>query len=116
MRNSRHLLNPFQDADDLLSRELEDVAKHLLDYLDGSEEILPSAIISEELLFLEPEIEQKFPSPRRKEILFALMEAWHWLCRKGFIAPRPKFEREITVNPQYFVTRKGRSSIPSDTP
>ena len=114
MRNSPHLLDPFQDADDLLSRELEDLAKHLLDYLEGTEKIQPLNIISEELLFLRPDIDQKFPSSR-KETLFALMEAWHWLFRKGFVAPRPRFEREITINPEYFVTRKGRADIPSDT-
>ena len=62
MRKSPHLLDPFQDVDDLLSRELEDLAKHLLDYLDGAEQIQPLNIISEGLLFLRPEIAQKFPS------------------------------------------------------
>ena len=109
MRNSPHLLDPFQDADDLLSRELEDLAKHLLDYLhlNNPEKIQPLSIISEGILFLKREIDQKFPSNRRKETLFALMEAWHWLFRKGFVAPRPQFESEIRHNPEYFVTRKG---------
>ena len=89
MRNSSHLLDPFRDADHLFSLELEVLAKHLLDYLDGGERIQPSEIISEELLFLKPEIGQRFPS-KRKEILFALMEAWHCFDRKGFIAPRPR--------------------------
>ena len=114
MRNSSHLLDPFRDADHLFSLELEVLAKHLLDYLDGGERIQPSEIISEELLFLKPEIGQRFPS-KRKEILFALMEAWHWLDRKGFIAPRPRFAREIVMNPVYFVTRKGRGGILSNT-
>ena len=111
MPNSPHLLDPFQDATDLLNRDLKDLAKHLLDYLNNGESIQPSSIISEGTLFLRPNIDEKYPS-NREEILFALMEAWHWLDRKGFIAPRPKFEKEILMNPTYFVTRKGRQGIP----
>ena len=114
MRNSRHLLDSFQDADDLLSRELEDLAKHLLECLDGREHIMPSEIISEDHLFnnrLRPENGQRFPS-MQKEILFALMEAWHWLFRKGFIA----LSFQVAPNPLYFVTRKGKGGIPSDAP
>jgi len=50
---------------------------------------------------------QAYPQPERDMIAKALMEAWIWLEREGFIAPRPG----IGIHPGewMFITRRGKS-------
>ena len=116
------LFSMFSDADDLLSLEPEELAGPLLLSLEGNDRIIRDNVISSELMSISfesmPEMRQKYPSGRDNEILFALMEAWQWLEREGFIAPRPTSlvgESSPGGIDVYFVTRRGkRIEAPED--
>ena len=45
----------------------------------------------------------KYPQPLQREISKALIEAWMWLEREGFIAPQPGDSQDW-----YFITRRGK--------
>ena len=111
------LFKILPDAEQLLSLEPEALAGYLLVSLEGSEQINPEGIIGYDNM--EREIERSshrnsnlnYPYGSREDVLFALMEAWQWLEREGFVAPRPtnlaraRDMRSITT---YFVTRRGQ--------
>ena len=118
------LFEMLPDAGSLLDLEPEELAGPLLVSLQGSEQINPDAIISHELVFASldgdrrspkderSEIRQSYPRKRDDEILFALMEAWQWLEREGFVAPRPTRLSEstsISMATTYFITRRGQT-------
>ncbi len=92
------LFELLPDAGHLLSLQPEELAGPLLISLDGSDYIEPFAIISFDLI-------QKYPAKHEQDILFALMEAWQWLEREGFVAPRPNGSSTRS----YFVTRRGKA-------
>ena len=92
------LFELLPDADHLLSLQPEELAGPLLISLDGSDYIEPFTIISFDLI-------QKYPAKHEQDILFALMEAWQWLEREGFVAPRPNGSSTRS----YFVTRRGKA-------
>ena len=77
--------------------------------LQGSDYINPLEVISYELL--ENEGIQEYMGKGANKILFALMEAWQWLEREGFVAPRPtNLSGEsvaMATGTAYFVTKRG---------
>ena len=55
---------------------------------------------------------QQYPPEHDDEILFALMEAWQWLEREGFIALKPtqlSHQTSAGMLTTYFVTRRGKT-------
>ena len=109
------LLEMLPDADFLLKLEPEELAGYLLESLEGSQNINPESVISHDYLLrsleAKTELRQKYPPGHDDEILFALMEAWQWLEREGFVAPRPtrlSGRTSIRVVTTYFVTRRGQ--------
>lgn len=104
------LFEILPDAEDLLSLEPEELAGPLLVSLQGSDYINPLEAISYELL--ENGGIQEYMSKGANKILFALMEAWQWLEREGFVAPRPtslSCERvAMPMDTTYFVTSRGK--------
>ena len=109
------LFSMFSDATALLSLEAEELAGPLLLSLEDNNRIVRENVISYDLLSKlfdsMPNMRQKYPTSRDNEILFALMEAWQWLEREGFIAPRPtSLAGEWTAGTidKYFVTRRGK--------
>ena len=109
----RKLFEMLPEADTLLSLEPEELAGPLLASLEGRKQINPENIIAYD--FMEHEINRnshlKYPNECREEVLFALMEAWQWLEREGFVAPRPTKlagSQNLTTITTYFVTRRGQ--------
>jgi uncharacterized protein (TIGR02391 family) len=110
------LLEMLPDADSLLSLEPEELAGPLLVSLEGREDIILENVISFNSMSrsfeTKTELRQKYPPRHDDEILFALMEAWQWLEREGFVAPRPtdlSRERSVGMVTTYFVTRRGQT-------
>ena len=104
------LFEMLPDADHFLSLEPEELAGPLLVSLDGNQYIKLSTVISAHLMSLSFDIMpsekiQRYPSKDRDEILLRLMEAWQWLEREGFVAPRPS----NPIGTEYFVTKRGQS-------
>ena len=120
------LLERLPDADSLLNLPLEELAGHLLVSLQGSQSITRENIISHDFMFSgfddnrrpglsqgkHGEMRQRYPREHDDEILFRLMEAWQWLEREGFVAPRPtnlSRERSLGMANTYFVTKRGQT-------
>ena len=110
------LLEMLPDADSLLRLEPEELAGPLLVSLEGDQNINPENVISHDYLLrsleAKTELRQKYPLGHDDEILFALMEAWQWLEREGFVAPRPtrlSGRTSIRVVTTYFITRRGQT-------
>ena len=111
------LFDILPDADSLLSLEPEELAGPLLVSLEGSQDISPENVISHGLLsrFFDGgrrQMRQQYPREHDDEILFALMEAWQWLEREGFIALKPtqlSGQTSAGMLIEYFVTRRGKT-------
>ena len=120
------LLEMLPDAESLLRLEPEELAGPLLVSLQGREQINPEMTISHESVFGSSDgdprsrfsgeeqraIRQNYPRERDDDILFALMEAWQWLEREGFVAPRPtrlSGSTSISMVTTYFITRRGET-------
>lgn len=111
------LFELLPDADYLLSLQPAELAGPLLISLDRSDLIEPFAIISFDLMrpyfHAQPKMRQKYPEEHDADILLALMEAWRWLDREGFVAPRPTNLSESTSVGDgvtyYFVTKRGKT-------
>ena len=110
------LLEMLPDAESLLSLEPEELAGPLLVSLEGRQDIILEDVISFDPMSrsfeTKTELRQKYPPRHDDEILFALMEAWQWLEREGFVAPRPtrlSRERGTGMVTTYFVTRRGQT-------
>ena len=110
------LFDILPDADSLLSLEPEELAGPLLVSLEGGQNISPENVISYGLMSIsfeggQRQMRQQYPPKYDDEILLALMEAWQWLEREGFVAPRPtrlSRERSAGMVTTYFVTRRGK--------
>lgn len=83
--------------EDLLELEPEELAGVLLEALGESQHIMLGNIMQKHLV-------QEYPEQHHEEILKALMEAWNWLEREGFVAllPGPHMGSK-----PFFVTRRG---------
>lgn len=118
------LFEILPDAEHLLSLEPEALAGPLLISLENSDNILPENIIGYDPMVREIEEGNSrrnpnlnYPHGSRDKVLFALMEAWQWLEREGFVAPRPMNlarSRGDLVSTKYFVTRRGQRVETSD--
>ena len=117
------LFEILPDAEHLLSLEPQVLAGPLLISLENSDNIRPENIIGYDKM--EREINRSlrsnpnlnYPHGSRDKVLFALMEAWQWLEREGFVAPRPMNLADSTgalVSTKYFVTRRGERVETSD--
>ena len=118
------LFEILPDAEDLLSLEPEELAGPLLVSLinnlknnRGNDKTVSPNIIGYDNM--EREINSSshripnlnYPYGCRDDVLFALMEAWQWLEREGFVAPRPTNLARVKVMSSattYFVTRRGQ--------
>lgn len=110
------LFKMLPDANDLLSLEPEELAGPLLISLEGSQSIILNSLISFKSMLGEVQRgshgkEISGYSEHCDEILKALMEAWQWLEREGFVALKPNDlagDINYTQKDQYFVTRRGQ--------
>lgn len=112
----------FSNANDLLSLEPEELAGPLLLSFEGNDHIVRDNVISHDLLersfeAMTSTMREQYPSHRDDEILFALMEAWQWLEREGFIAPKPTSlvgGSSVRGADAFFVTRRGKRIVTRD--
>ena len=90
------LFEILPDAEQLLSLSAEELAGPLLMSLEDREQIKPNGVIS--YSSMKREIEEgssrrnpnlNYPYSLCDDVLFALMEAWQWLEREGFVTPMP---------------------------
>ena len=117
------LFELLPDAEHLLSLEPEELAGPLLISLvslDDHQSIRPEGIISFGAMSsvmnhksnqMKADLLQRYPPESHDEVLFALMEAWQWLQREGFVALCPTSLSSITsagTITTYFVTRRGK--------
>lgn len=116
------LFELLPDAEHLLSLEPEELAGPLLICLislDDNQQMRPAGIISFGAMSsvmdrsnqMKADLLQRYPSESHDRVLFALMEAWQWLQREGFVAPSPtdlsRIRSAATIT-TYFVTRRGQ--------
>ncbi len=96
------LADLIPDPDTVLSLEPEELAGIALELMtpggDPTEasRLHPSA-------FANPATIGDYPDSKRREVEYALMEAWNWLAQEGFIAPRPGDHHGW-----HFITRRGK--------
>ena len=113
------LFELLPDAENLLSLEPEELAGPLLVSLEDSEHIKPNQVISYSNMTWEIEEGSSRRNPNlnylpgiRDDVLFALMEAWQWLEREGFVTPMPTslagYSTTATYGTEYFITRRGK--------
>ena len=116
------LFEILPDAEHLLSLKPEELARPLLISLEGTQKVTPDNTILHDSMLDTIEkrgLEQKYPNGCHDDVLFALMEAWQWLEREGFIALRPARPAKDTASipgaTYYFLTRRGkRVETPED--
>ena len=106
------LFELLPDAKHLLSLEPEELAGPLLISLEGSDSITLDEVISNTSMSeaRHRNSNLKNLSGRGDQVLLALMEAWQWLEREGFVAPKPPDlanAKNYTEKTRYFVTRRG---------
>jgi uncharacterized protein (TIGR02391 family) len=92
------------DAENLLSLEPEELGGYLLEYLNSLSERERDTLHRNNFLGLERF--QGYPAQHHESIRRALMEAWVWLEREGFLAPKPGSQGDWQ-----FITRRGRKLI-----
>ena len=107
------LFEMLPDAEELLSLEPEDLAGYLLISLENSDSITLDEVISNTDMSAarRGNSNLKNLSGRGDQVLLALMEAWQWLEREGFVAPKPPDlanDKNFTEKTRYFVTRRGQ--------
>ena len=94
---SIHELLP--DGAQLLDLTAEEIGPYLLEFLNNTD----TNALNRHNIGLDHYV-QDYPRPLQKQISQALMEAWMWLEREGFVAPQPG-----DIGNWYFLTRRGRS-------
>lgn len=108
------LFEILPDADHLLSLSPEELAGPLLVSLVGNQHIVLDNVTSFDIMSrafktMSNEMRHKYPHEHDDDVLFALMEAWQWLEREGFVASRPtslsNMQLAGLVN-AYFVTSR----------
>ena len=111
------LFKHLPDAKHLLSLEPAELAGHLLISLEDIKQINPESLITYKEM--GDEIKRRsnsnpqliYPKVYQEDVLLALMEAWQWLVREGFVAQRPTdlpSDSYRTSSTKYFVTRRGQ--------
>ena len=107
------LFEMLPDAEQLLTLEPEELAGPLLVSLQDTEQILRDSVISYNDMkhTIDRNSHVNYPYGCHENVLFALMEAWQWLEREGFVAPiptnLPRNYPSYSVT-TYFVTRRGK--------
>ena len=116
------LFELLPNAEHLLSLEPEELAGPLLVCLVSlndnqcmkPEEIISSSAMKRTMETISDSNRKdrnlNYPYKSYDKVLFALMEAWQWLEREGFVAQRPTSLLGSTTVPyttEYFVTRRG---------
>ena len=107
------LFEILPDADHLLSLEPEELAGPLLVSLEDNQWIAPNEVISHASMkyAVQGDLAQKYPPGCHDDVLFALMEAWQWLEREGFVTPMPTSLVSISTTAEYgtkyFISRRG---------
>ena len=107
------LFEILPDADHLLSLEPEELAGPLLVSLEDNQWIAPNEVISHASMkyAVQGDLAQKYPPGCHDDVLFALMEAWQWLEREGFVTPMPTSLVSISTTAeygtQYFISKRG---------
>jgi uncharacterized protein (TIGR02391 family) len=97
------------NADDLLALEVEELAGVLLTHLNTYQGLFTEQLgcISHSMFFDElrtlPPLGRLEYGDRQPEVNRALMEAWAWLEREGFLVKDPVHPAE-----QFFISRRGR--------
>lgn len=87
------------DGNQLLQLGPEELGPYLLEFLNDTD----SNALNRYNLGLSHYV-QEYPAHLQTQISNALMEAWMWLEREGFVAPKPGDSGNW-----YFLTRRGRS-------
>ena len=99
---SRLLKEVLPGVDVLLEMEPEEIAPFLLDYLIEQENT-NSSQLNRYNLTLSDNIERNYDKNYIHDVAQVLTEAWVWLEKEGFIAPKPD-----TLGEWVFITRKGK--------
>ena len=107
------LFEMLPDAEELLSLEPEELAGYLLISLESSDSITLDEVISNTDMSAARHRNSNLKnlSGHGDQVLLALMEAWQWLEREGFVAPKPPDlanDKNFTEKTRYFVTRRGK--------
>ena len=119
MKKSPDLLDKFQNIDELLNIELEELAGLLFAHLRDTELTPPiiTPISPDSIFYIIENLREKFGHEQNEmhEAFYALMEAYQWLQNEGLIALRPTFMDRSAQSaypeqrlPSCFITRRGR--------
>ncbi|MGA2911885.1 MAG: TIGR02391 family protein [Methanoregula sp.] len=100
------LYDLLPDSDTLLSLEPEELAGNILEFLNSLGHEQANQLLNTHNFSL-PEVVDGYPQEKKKEIQYALMEAWSWLDREGLIAPRPN----SVDGPWFFISRRGKKVL-----
>jgi uncharacterized protein (TIGR02391 family) len=93
------LFELISDPDIVLALEPEELAGVAMELITSTDSYSPSRL--HPTSFAHPQTIGQFPENKRKEIEFALLEAWNWLVQEGLIAP-------TTDGAWHFITRRGK--------
>lgn len=97
-----NLWDMIPDAETVLKLEPEEFAAYLLEFLnEGAGDINTRSALNRHNIGL-PHFAEGYPRQFQKQISQAIMEAWMFLEREGFIAPEPGGDD------WYFITRRGK--------
>jgi uncharacterized protein (TIGR02391 family) len=110
---SETLHDLLPDADAVLGLEPEELAGPVMTWLNRWAALDPERrnVVSTESV-MGDEHYQHYAEKSRDSLRRAVMEAWQWLEREGFVAPSPD---HVGHSNAYFITRRGRRvSKPDD--
>lgn len=93
------LVQLIPDPDTVLALEPEELAGVAMELITSVEPNTGSRLHLSS--FAHPQTIGDYPETRRKEIEFALLEAWNWLVQEGLIAP-------TSEGGWHFITRRGK--------
>ena len=93
------LFDLIPDADTVLALEPDELAGVAMELLTNVEPMSASRL--HPTAFAHPQTIGLYPEHRRKEVEFALLEAWNWLVQEGLIAPTADAG-------WHFITRRGK--------
>lgn len=102
MIGNRCLHDLVPDADVLLELQPEELAGVILELFNSLDAYYLEPLLNAHNFSL-PHIVEGYPDDKKGALSRALMEAWTWLLREGFLAPKPGSGRDGFV----FITRKG---------
>jgi len=102
MKKQKTIYSIIPNPEDLLSLEPEELAGVILEYLNSLDE-KGANIQLNRYNFSVSGVVDEYPREYRDDINKALMEAWVWLEREGYLAPRPGQGGDWC-----FITRRGK--------